>query len=42
MLLFGVLHISSGDSSYGPMIYWLVVAAICAFVAYGRLALKPF
>jgi hypothetical protein len=42
MLLFCVLHISSGDSSYGPMIYWLVVAAICAFVAYGRLVLKPF
>lgn len=22
-------------------IYWLVVAAICAFIAYGRFALKP-
>jgi hypothetical protein len=42
MLLFCVLHISSGASSYGPMIYWLVVAAICAFIAYGRLVRKPF
>lgn len=42
MLLFCVLHISSGESNYGPMIYWLVVAAICAFIAYGRLMLKPF
>lgn len=42
MLLFSGLHIHSGDSNYGPMIYWLVVAAICAFIAYGRLVLKAF
>lgn len=42
MLLFCVLHIYSGDMNYGPMIYWLVVAAICAFIAYGRFVLKPF
>ena len=42
MLLFSALHIYSGDANYGPMIYWLVVAGICAFIAYGRLALKPF
>ena len=41
MLLFCALHIVSGDGSYGPMIYWLVVAAVCAFIAYGRFALKP-
>jgi xanthine/uracil/vitamin C permease (AzgA family) len=41
MLLFCVLHIFSGDPNYGPMVYWLVVAAICAFIAYGRLVLKP-
>jgi uncharacterized membrane protein len=41
MLLFCGLHISSGGVNYGPMIYWLVVAAICAFIAYGRLILKP-
>jgi hypothetical protein len=42
MLLFCALHFRSVDASYGPMIYWLVVAAICAFIAYGRLVLKPF
>ncbi|MBB3060107.1 hypothetical protein [Microbulbifer rhizosphaerae] len=42
MLLFSALHVLSGDANYGPIIYWLVVAAICAFVAYGRFVLKPF
>jgi len=42
MLVFCGLHLASGDSNYGPMVYWLVVAAVCAFVAYGRLVLKPF
>jgi hypothetical protein len=41
MLIFCVLHLSSGDSNYGPMIYWLVVAAVSAFIAYGRFVLKP-
>lgn len=41
MLVFCALHLYSGDANYGPMIYWLVVAAICAFIAYGRLVLKP-
>jgi hypothetical protein len=36
MLLFCGLHLYSGDPNYGPMIYWLVVAAICALIAYGR------
>ena len=42
MLLFCGLHIYSGEANVNPMIYWLVVAAICAFIAYGRLVLKPF
>lgn len=42
MLIFSGLHIYSGDANYGPMIYWLVVAAICAFIAYGRFVIKPF
>jgi hypothetical protein len=42
MLLFCGLHIYSGDGNYSPVIYWLVVAAICAFIAYGRFVLKPF
>ena len=41
MLLFSGLNIFSGDVNYGQMIYWLVVAAICAFIAYGRFVLKP-
>ncbi|MBW3566696.1 MAG: hypothetical protein KY410_01835 [Proteobacteria bacterium] len=42
MLLFCGLHLRSGAPSYSPLIYWLVVAAVCAFIAYGRLVLKPF
>lgn len=42
MLLFCGVHIYSGDANYGPMIYWLVVAAISAFIAYGRILLWPF
>src|SRR5438046_6315141 len=41
MLLFSGLHLYSGDANYGPMIYWLVVGAVCAFIAYGRFARKP-
>ncbi len=42
MLLFIGLQIYSGNANYGQIIYWLVVAAICAFIAYGRFVLKPF
>ncbi|MDB5051454.1 MAG: hypothetical protein JWO30_4525 [Fibrobacteres bacterium] len=42
MLVFCGLHLRSGDANSGPMIYWLVVAALCAFIAYGRFVLKPF
>lgn len=41
MLLFCVLHLASGDKSFAPMIYWLVVAALCGFIAYGRFVLRP-
>ncbi len=41
MLLFCGLHLYSGATDYSPVIYWLVVAAICAFTAYGRFVLKP-
>lgn len=41
MLLFCLVAVSSGRPD-GQMIYWLVVAAVCAFLAYGRLVLKPF
>jgi hypothetical protein len=41
MLIFCGLHLRSGDANHGPMIYWLVVAAVSAFIGYGRFALKP-
>lgn len=39
MLMFCGLHIRSGDPKAGPMVYWLVVAVVSAFVCYGRLVL---
>ena len=41
MLLFSGIHVYSGDVNYSPMIYWLVVAAVCVFIAYGRFVLRP-
>lgn len=41
MLLFCVLQLHSGDTNYGHVAYWLVVAGLCAVIAYGRLAVKP-
>jgi hypothetical protein len=41
MLLYCVLHLLSGDPNHGQLVYWLVVAAVCAFIAYGRLVLRP-
>ncbi len=29
MLFFCGLHLNSGDPNYGPLTYWLVVAALC-------------
>ena len=41
MLLFSGLLLFSGDTHYSKLIYWLVVAVICAFIAYGRFVLNP-
>ena len=41
MLAFSAVHLHSGDAHHGPMIYWLVVAAFCGFIVYGRVVLKP-
>jgi hypothetical protein len=41
MVLFCVLNIFSGNTDYGHLIYWLVVAVVSAFIAYSRLKLKP-
>jgi DoxX-like family len=42
MIIFSGLHVFSGATEHSHVIYWLVVAAICAFIAYGRFVLKPF
>jgi hypothetical protein len=42
MLFLCVVHVYSGSAQHSELIYWLVVAAICAFIAYGRFVLKPF
>lgn len=42
MLIYCGLHLYSGDGNHGQMIYWLVVAAVCAVIAYGRFVLRPF
>ncbi len=41
MLLFCGVHLRAGATKHGPLVYWLVVAALCAFVAYGRFVLIP-
>jgi hypothetical protein len=41
MALFCVVHLISGDPNRGQLVYWLVVAAVCAFIAYGRFMVKP-
>ena len=37
MLFFSGVHIFSDYKKYSPMMYWLVVAALCVCIAYGRL-----
>jgi len=41
MLLFCALHLTSRSTEYGPMMYWLVVFTVCAFIAYGRFVVYP-
>jgi len=41
MLFFCMMHLFSGVTNYNQLIYWLIVAVICGFIAYGRFALKP-
>ena len=38
---FCALHLASTDTNHGTMVYWAVVAGLCAFVAYGRLVVMP-
>ena len=41
MLLYIGLNLFPGNTVYSEIVYWLVVAAISAFIAYGRMVLKP-
>ena len=41
MLVFSGLHLYSGNADRGELIYWLVVAGVCAFIAYGRVVTQP-
>src|SRR5579872_6012024 len=41
MLVFCVVGVQSGRPQQSQIIYWLVVAVICAFIAYGRFVLTP-
>ena len=41
MLLFCGLFIFSDGNDFGHLIYWLLVAVICTFIAYGRFVLNP-
>lgn len=42
MLAFCAIEFFSGNIKPGSIGYWLVVAAVCAFIAYGRFVLRPF
>lgn len=41
MFAYTGLHLASGNQEQGQVTYWLVVAAVCLFIAYGRLVLRP-
>ncbi|MCB9537703.1 MAG: DoxX family protein [Myxococcales bacterium] len=41
MLAFTAVHLASGDPNHGPMVYWLVVAVVCGFLAFARASLHP-
>jgi len=41
MLAFSGLHLRASAADYGPMYYWLGVAAVCAVIALGRLFIAP-
>ena len=42
MVFFSGVYLAAGSGAgIGPVVYWLIVAAICAFIVYGRLVLAP-
>lgn len=42
MLFFSGVHLCSGSTKHSLMNYWIGVAAVCTFLAYGRFVLEPF
>ena len=42
MLAFCAIELHSANINMGSITYWLVVTAVCGFIAYGRLRLRPF
>lgn len=42
MLSFCAIHFLSGNTGLSSPAYWLVVAALSGFIAYGRFVLRPF
>lgn len=41
MLAFMGIHFFSGETNYAPVAYWLIVAMLCVFIAYGRTWISP-
>ena len=41
MLVFTFVHTMSPETNNSPVVYWMIVAVICGFLAYGRAVLKP-
>lgn len=41
MLLFCAIHLATGHGFNGQVVYWVVVAALAGFLAYGRQSLSP-
>ena len=41
MLFFCIMNLMSPEKNFSEITYWLIVAALCAFLAYGRMKLKP-
>lgn len=42
MLSFCAIYFISGNTNLSSPVYWLVVAVLCALIAYGRIAVRPF
>lgn len=41
MLVFIAVHLATGHPVNGQVVYWIVVAACCAFLTFGRMARRP-